>query len=422
MGFQRISELCKWVVGIQSREFRQSSITMNEAQPVANVPAGGVLEPISLKDFFAEYWEQKPLHITRPKNNPFAALISIDTIEELISTNKINFPTVQLSHAGQSIPVSTYTDEDNVVVPSRVIEQYKSGSTIVISHAHRLVPNLMCLCRSIQSSLMMRCQTNVYLSPAGNQGFNPHYDTHDVFIIQVSGKKTFNFYSSGANFPTSADRFNRDIHKVGAKTEEIVLGAGDTLYIPRGVAHDAVADTKEPSLHVTLGVYPVLLSTLINEVTQLAVESDARLRRALPQQEWTMEQGVETTTRLLHEVLQAHVTDKVVSAAFERLRDDFALDSVQNSGGLLCGAQQIDLQPDTHVVMNLSDVLQVERTESVVKLRLFGQVAEFSEPLGSAVEWLMRQNSVKVRDIPMLEPSQQFALIQQLLTLNVVRV
>lgn len=396
---------------------------MNEDQSAVSVVAGGILDPVSLDAFFQEYWESKPLHISRTSANPFSSLISIEAIEELLSTNSLSFPNVQLSHAGHAIPISDYTDDNNVIVSSRVIERYRTGSTIVISHAHKLVSNLMSLCRSIEASLMMRCQTNAYLSPAANQGFNPHYDTHDVFILQVSGTKTFNFYSSNSVLPTSADRFNSEIHKVGHKTEEIVLSAGDTLYIPRGIVHDAVADEHEPSLHITLGVYPVLLHTVIEEVTQIALESDARLRRAVSQENWMLQTDAEATTKLIKEVLAEHIQVDVVSAALQRLRDDIALDSIPSSQGLLSDVTLPTVQLDSKLLINHCHILQLERMEHTVMLRLYGQVVEFPDPLGAAIEWLLEQQAaVQVQDIPALCEVQKLALVEQLATLNIIRV
>lgn len=393
---------------------------MEKDQSMQSIVASGIIEPIALEDFFEQYWEQKPLHISRSSSNPFDAMISIEVIEELLSTNALNFPTIQLSHAGQSIPVADYTDGDSLIVSSRVQERYQAGSTIVISHAHRLVANLMTLCRSIEKSMMMRCQTNVYLSPAGNQGFNPHYDTHDVFILQVSGKKTFNFYSSSASLPSSSDRFNSKIHTIGEKTEEVQLGAGDTLYIPRGIVHDAVADTDEPSLHITLGVYPVLLSTVIDEITQNAFQSDVRLRRAVSQSEWMLDTDAHRTTKLINEVLQEHINVDSVSAALQQLRDDVAIDSIPDSVGLLSKVGSPVLRLDTKLVVHHRKVLQLERVEEMVILRLHGQVVEFPDPLGSAVQWLLNQTTIYAEDVPELDRQQKLAMVTQLSALGIL--
>jgi ribosomal protein L16 Arg81 hydroxylase len=41
-------------------------------------------------------------------------------------------------------------------------------------------------------------QTNIYLTPASNQGFRTHYDNHDVMVVQVEGEKLWRFYNSFA--------------------------------------------------------------------------------------------------------------------------------------------------------------------------------------------------------------------------------
>ncbi len=383
---------------------------------------GGVLAPVSLEDFFADYWEQKPLHIGRESANPFEHLISIEDIELLLSTHQINFPTVQLSHAGNAIAPEEYTDENGRIVSNRIIERYYAGSTIVVSFAHRLNANLMALCRKIEKSLMMRCQTNVYLSPAGNQGFNPHFDTHDVFILQVSGRKTFNFYSSVTRFPISANRFNRDVHAIGEKTEEIQLGAGDTLYIPRGFVHDAVADNEEPSLHVTVGVYPVLLHTLVEEVMQIAQESDPRLRRAISQPLWLQNEHPTNTIRLIKEVIQDQLTESAFTEALERLRDEFVLDTTMDCQGALSASATTELIADSVLIINHGSVLNVHSEGAQLTLHSFGQITEFKEPLSSAVHWLLQRDKVVLRDIPDLELEQQLALAQRLRLIGIVGV
>jgi len=384
--------------------------------------AGGILEPLELGEFFKDYWEQKPLHIARDNSNPFKDLVSISAIETILSTNHINYPTVQLSHAGKSIPVEEYTDSNGQIVSNRIIERYHAGSTIVISFAHRLHSNLMSLCRDVEKSLMMRCQTNVYLSPAANQGFNPHFDTHDVFILQVSGRKTFNFYSSGTSFPTSADRFNRDIHAIGEKTEEIQLSAGHTLYIPRGVVHDAVADIEEPSLHVTLGVYPVLLHALVDEVVQIALESDSRMRRAIFQPLWLQNENSTLTIDLIKEVLQEHVNESVIENALQRLRDEFVLEAVQNCQGALSGDVLKELSTDSPLRINRDNILRIDDSGTQLTVMCFGQIAEFSEPLSAAVQWLLQKDTVTMQEIPGLDPEQQLALVKRLQLLGIVRI
>ena len=79
--------------------------------------------------------------------------------------------------------------------------------------------------------------------------FNAHYDSHDVFILQVAGSKTFNFYGGGTAQPYAHDDFEAARHPCGESQQSLLIEAGDTMSISRGVMHDAVAGASS-SLHI----------------------------------------------------------------------------------------------------------------------------------------------------------------------------
>jgi len=387
---------------------------MVEHQNKAEAVNSGVLEPVSKEEFFSDYWEKQPLHIARSSGNPFENLISVSAIEDLLSTNELYYPSVQLSQAGQTIPAQDYTNENNKIVSGRVTERYHRGSTIVLTHMHKRQKELMSLCRNVQRSFMMQCQTNVYLSPAGNQGFNPHFDTHNVFILQVDGSKTFNFYSGGSRYPTSADSFNSEIHEVGIQTESIALSAGDTLYIPRGVTHDAIASNDNASLHVTLGVYPILMHELLQEMLHIGIASDENLRKSIPQALWLSEDSTTSTEGQLSSILHRHINEDVVRLALSRLRDNVALEASKDCQNAIHAAKDQPLQSCSVVQVHSGSILQLERLADTLKLRTYGAVLEFIDPFGSAVEWLAEHPDCKADAIPTLDSDQRMALLEKL--------
>src|SRR6185295_20354864 len=61
---------------------------------------------------------------------------------------------------------------------------------------------------------------------------------------------------------------------------EVTLSPGDTLYIPRGVLHDASTDGVT-SAHITLGLHPTCGFDLVRELALLSQERPA-FRKALP--------------------------------------------------------------------------------------------------------------------------------------------
>jgi len=187
-------------------------------------PNTAVLNPLELGDFFSNVWEA-----------------------------------VQVVHNEREISRFDYTDDTQRINPQALAQHYHQGATLIISEAHKHFPALASLCRQFSKTMQMRCQTNVYLSPPKNQGFRSHYDTHDVFILQVNGSKTFRFYRSDVALPFPDDQYDPEQNPHTEVEHEVTLNAGDTLYIPRGLVHDALAQNDEPSLHITLGVFPVVV-------------------------------------------------------------------------------------------------------------------------------------------------------------------
>jgi len=68
---------------------------------------------------------------------------------------------------------------------------------------------------------------------------------------------------------------------VGPETMRFLLEPGDTLYLPRGVAHDAVA-TDETSLHITTGLMFRTWADVLAEAVISTAHTNPALRHALP--------------------------------------------------------------------------------------------------------------------------------------------
>jgi len=110
---------------------------------------------------------------------------------------------------------------------------------------------------------------NAYITPypteaSVEQGFAPHYDDIDAFLLQLEGKKQWNLYKPpsesmlldlepSGDFPMSTITDGK-LHRYWQGT----LSEGDILYMPRGVIHfgkttpKTANDPQQHSLHVTL--------------------------------------------------------------------------------------------------------------------------------------------------------------------------
>ena len=245
---------------------------------------------------FAEaYWGRQPL-LTRAEElaGPagFTDLLSVAAVDELLSERGLRTPFLRVADKGTVLPASSFTgsggagaEVSDQVIDDKVMRLYADGATLVLQGLHRIWPPLIDYARRLGAELRQPLQVNAYLTPAGNKGFATHYDTHDVFVLQVDGTKRWRIHEPVLPEPLERQAWGGRADEVGAvadgpATLDVVLAPGDALYLPRGWLHSAQAQ-GERSLHLTFGVRALTRYALVEELLQLAAE-DQRLRATLP--------------------------------------------------------------------------------------------------------------------------------------------
>jgi lysine-specific demethylase/histidyl-hydroxylase NO66 len=245
---------------------------------------------------FAEvYWGRQPL-LTRADEldgpDGFTDLLSPEAVDELLSERGLRTPFLRVADRGTVLPASAFTGSGGAgaevadqVVDDKVMRLYADGATLVLQGLHRIWPPLIEYARRLGEELRQPLQVNAYLTPAGNKGFATHYDTHDVFVLQVDGTKRWRIHEPVLPEPLERQAWGGRADEVGAvadgpATLDVVLAPGDALYLPRGWLHAAEAQ-GERSLHLTFGVRALTRYAMVEELLQLAAE-DRRLRATLP--------------------------------------------------------------------------------------------------------------------------------------------
>lgn len=371
-----------------------------------------ILTPLEHKSFMCDYWESQPLHVSRKNSSHFENLLSEQKILTLIETGAVSFPEVQAINANKSVPASDYTLDDKSVCPTEMKRVYSEGATIVVSEVHKKFLPVQELCGHFNKEFQARCQANAYLSPAGNQGFHSHYDTHDVFVLQIAGRKKFRFYASEIKLPFTEDDYRPENNTSVELLDEVDLSAGDTLYIPRGVVHDAIADEGEASLHITLGVFPFVLRDLIQEMVQVAAEQRVELRTSVE-----LNPNATTASELY---LKAATIFKegIYSEALSRLADEVALENA-----LPVQAVEVpELSLQSCISVQKSVVLSTMESDGRFKLRLPQQVMCFTTPLSTAIKSILTSDSLLINDLPGLDDDQKLALCRQLAEAGAIKV
>jgi lysine-specific demethylase/histidyl-hydroxylase NO66 len=247
--------------------------------------------------FAAEHWARRPL-LARAEDTgeSFADLLTLDAVDELLSRRGLRTPFLRIAKDGAVVDAKRFTTSGGAgaevadqVSSDAVLRLFADGSSVVLQGLHRLWPPLIEFADSLAADLGHPTQVNAYLTPPSSQGFGPHYDVHDVFVLQFAGEKHWRIHEPVLEAPLRTQPWNDRAAAVAAAAEgepviDTVLRPGDALYLPRGYLHSARA-LGGISGHLTIGVHSVTrwaaAESALDVVRTLAAD-DPELRRSLP--------------------------------------------------------------------------------------------------------------------------------------------
>src|SRR5438067_2386780 len=146
-----------------------------------------LIHPIDPETFEQEYWEQQPLLVQRNDPGYFADLLTLDDVDQALTLSGTKLDMLRVVVDGKETPVSALNAAYGHNALEALHEHYRNGSTVTLNALEQRWEPLQVFARRLGAELNARIQLNVYVTPAGNRGFVPHYDMHDVFIAQVHG-------------------------------------------------------------------------------------------------------------------------------------------------------------------------------------------------------------------------------------------
>jgi len=216
----------------------------------------------------------------------FDHLVSVAAIDAHLRTDGARSPRVSMADESRNgsagVPEHEFALPDGRVDLPNLLLRFDAGASLVLSQFHETHPPLADFCRGLERLFLHGVQANIYLTPPGAQGFRTHFDTHDVFVLQVEGRKRWRVWDGEPlPRPTRRTPWPGNMLPQG-EPHEIMMSPGDVLYIPRGVMHDAATLPGERSLHVTLGLLEASWAQAIRSLADELEISDPMMRESVP--------------------------------------------------------------------------------------------------------------------------------------------
>jgi ribosomal protein L16 Arg81 hydroxylase len=360
-----------------------------------------LLAPLTIPGFIDSYWEQRPLIVSRATPAWFADLLSLDDIDRVLSTIPVRGKDLRIAQEGMLLPTSSYCgdpDGNARIDLHRVLALFADGATLILNHVERFWAPLRSFVSGLELFFGGRVQANVYITPPGSRGFAAHYDTHEVFLLQIAGAKSWRVSASSALLPLSSQPYNGLTTEISETQQEFRLESSDTLYLPRGYIHEATTQT-ETSIHITVGVFAPLWVDLLSQLVTAATEVDSSLRRSLPLGSLLKP---ETNLELLLPKALEHLGDaEVLALAREAMLDRFTttqLPLLRGQLNELASGKPISLDSLLERHRLYAFTLKVE--ESEVVLSFCGRSLRFPDYVKDHLEFVLTSSRFRVRDLP----------------------
>ena len=277
-----------------------------------------LIAPVPLERFAEHIWERRAMVVTRNAHPAYYdGLLAREDVFKWLDAGKLRY--------GVNVDVTTYRDgarrthnanddvdaraippgeehpdppgcgpseSPGVVARGDVVRRRfeREGCSLRVLHPQRWRDPLWKLLSALET--YWRCSTgcNAYLTPPDSQGFSPHFDDIDAFVLQLEGRKRWRVYPPRDEREALPRYSSRNFSRgeiAPEPTLEVELEPGDLLYMPRGTVHEARCAEGAHSLHVTVSTnqfnaYADVLELALPEALRRAVAEVPALRRCPP--------------------------------------------------------------------------------------------------------------------------------------------
>lgn len=240
-----------------------------------------IIMPLSAAEFAEHYQEKKPLLM---RNVVDAQAFTWRDANEIFERSDAASENLKLSLGGIR-PKHEYVEQfvDIGTVRHRLIrpvvyECLREGATL-IANKIRNEPKVNGFAKQISDFTGRQVVSSAYAAFGSKDSFRCHWDTRDVFAVQLIGRKRWVLYPPSLQSPWFTQQ-SRDYAQAypcpSEPTLDIILHAGDVLYVPRGWWHNPLP-LGEETFHLALGTFPAYTMDYLNwAMSQMPADLGAR--------------------------------------------------------------------------------------------------------------------------------------------------
>lgn len=255
--------------------------------------------------------------------------------------------------------------------PNIILHALEQGVSLVVDGIHAFDDDLEELRQEFIKTTQCPCNINCYLTPLSAQCFNPHYDDHEVVIIQCQGSKSWSVESQPSlKNPTQPKSISKNDYEF-IDGIEINLNPGDFLYIPFGHIHQAQTNNSF-SLHLTVGIHKMRGIDYIIKLLQDQSESEAYALLREPIKTYESSQLLDLAN-CMQELISQQFTDESLSLHLSQWKREFmnqlSDDTYKPQIQSLLNVMLYDPKKCSNIRLRGMQYLEVKQTHNIVILK-----------------------------------------------------
>ena len=307
------------------------------------------------------------------------------------------------------------SEEPGIDSIREIYDKYYKGATLILNSLHHYWKPIAALYRSLESIFNHQVQVNMYLTPQNSQGFPPHFDTHEVFILQIEGAKLWRIYNTFQLFPLPISEQPIPKEKLGEPLHEVLLNAGDMLYIPSGYVHEALT-SECSSLHLTVGINVYRWADLLSSALAAVTERNVSFRKSLPVGFLKRSDTTQPLKYHFEELLQIFLSSAKVEDAVERLSQRVIEEMPPMPDGHFTQIDSVNsIGVDTIVQKRKGALCSIFREQNSVIIQFPGNKVRGPKHIEPALHFIASSEEFPIRSLPdSLSDNSKLVLVRRL--------
>lgn len=232
---------------------------------------------MNAQHFKNTYQEKNPILIKDAFNSGYVNWDDINQIITRVDASSINF---RVSSKNGNVPKNEYVDSySNIGILHKKLNKpalyklLKEGATVVANCIFD-EPKFNDYAKEIAQFTGRQTLTSTYIAFGDQDSYRAHWDTRDVFAVQLIGKKKWILHPPSLEMPLYMQQ-SKDFEKKypcpSYPVSEFILEEGDILYIPRGWWHNP-SPMGVPTVHLAIGTFPAFAFDYIRSIIKYLPE------------------------------------------------------------------------------------------------------------------------------------------------------